>query len=166
VREFVSLEFAAANLTTAQDLAEIPLRLGIRGATGQIREQQLCAAIALRDAVRRSFLRASRGEPQQERDLDTINSFAADEPPVVRLTENGEMVRVAIDPVAGALAEVARDAVALIARQAKRLRVCARAGCGAIFLDASRPGRRRWCSMRRCGNREKVAGYRARQRRS
>ena len=40
----------------------------------------------------------------------------------------------------------------------ERLRSCPR--CGWLFLDTSRGGRRRWCSMRVCGNREKVSRHR------
>ncbi|HTV69103.1 MAG TPA: CGNR zinc finger domain-containing protein [Rhizobiaceae bacterium] len=36
----------------------------------------------------------------------------------------------------------------------ERLRSCPR--CGWLFVDTSRGGKRRWCSMRTCGNREKV----------
>jgi predicted RNA-binding Zn ribbon-like protein len=32
-----------------------------------------------------------------------------------------------------------------------------------MFIDRSRPGRRRWCSMERCGNRDKTARYRQRR---
>ncbi|TIU06903.1 MAG: CGNR zinc finger domain-containing protein, partial [Mesorhizobium sp.] len=32
--------------------------------------------------------------------------------------------------------------------------------CGWLFLDTSRGGKRRWCSMRTCGNREKVSRHR------
>ena len=32
-----------------------------------------------------------------------------------------------------------------------------------LFLDTSRAGRRRWCSMATCGNRQKVAAYRRRR---
>ena len=39
-----------------------------------------------------------------------------------------------------------------------RVRTCA--GCSLLFIDRSRPGRRRWCSMDRCGNRDKTARYR------
>jgi predicted RNA-binding Zn ribbon-like protein len=41
----------------------------------------------------------------------------------------------------------------------ERLRSCPR--CGWLFLDTSRGGQRRWCSMRVCGNREKVSRHRA-----
>ncbi len=39
-----------------------------------------------------------------------------------------------------------------------RLRSCPR--CDWLFLDTSRGGKRRWCSMRTCGNREKVSRHR------
>lgn len=39
-----------------------------------------------------------------------------------------------------------------------RVRTCDR--CGWLFLDSSRGGRRRWCSMSTCGNREKASRHR------
>jgi predicted RNA-binding Zn ribbon-like protein len=39
-----------------------------------------------------------------------------------------------------------------------RIRACSR--CGWLFLDSSRGGRRRWCSMNTCGNREKASRHR------
>jgi predicted RNA-binding Zn ribbon-like protein len=41
---------------------------------------------------------------------------------------------------------------------ADRVRACGR--CGWLFLDSSRGGRRRWCSMSTCGNREKASRHR------
>jgi predicted RNA-binding Zn ribbon-like protein len=43
-----------------------------------------------------------------------------------------------------------------------RVRKCGR--CVLHFLDVSKKGTRRWCSMQLCGNRLKVAAYAARQR--
>ncbi|MGL4960673.1 MAG: CGNR zinc finger domain-containing protein [Inquilinus sp.] len=40
-----------------------------------------------------------------------------------------------------------------------RLRSCPR--CGWLFVDTSRGGKRRWCSMRTCGNREKASRHTA-----
>jgi predicted RNA-binding Zn ribbon-like protein len=58
------------------------------------------------------------------------------------------------------LAAVARSAADIVAEGAEaRLRVCANAGCGLFFYDASRTHRRRWCSMAVCGNRSKVAAF-------
>jgi predicted RNA-binding Zn ribbon-like protein len=39
-----------------------------------------------------------------------------------------------------------------------RLRACPR--CGWLFIDTSRGGKRRWCNMRICGNREKMSRHR------
>ncbi|MFE6872375.1 CGNR zinc finger domain-containing protein [Kitasatospora sp. NPDC057692] len=59
---------------------------------------------------------------------------------------------------------VARDAIALFTGPAAdRIRECGADNCYLLFVDTSRPGRRRWCSMERCGNRHKVRALRARR---
>ncbi|MGW3771464.1 CGNR zinc finger domain-containing protein [Actinomadura verrucosospora] len=45
-----------------------------------------------------------------------------------------------------------------------RFRACAAPGCGGVFADASRAGRRRYCMPEVCGNRVNVANHRARRR--
>lgn len=45
-----------------------------------------------------------------------------------------------------------------------RLRTCANDECREVFIDRSPTGRRRWCDMRICGNRAKVARHRSRAR--
>ena len=47
----------------------------------------------------------------------------------------------------------------------ERLRACGRAGCGIVFADTSRNGRRRFCSVR-CANQVNVTNHRLRQRRA
>ncbi len=44
-----------------------------------------------------------------------------------------------------------------------RLQACRRGGCGAVFVDTSRNGRRRFCSVR-CANQVNVASHRLRRR--
>jgi predicted RNA-binding Zn ribbon-like protein len=39
------------------------------------------------------------------------------------------------------------------------VRQCEDAGCGWLFLDRSNAGKRRWCSMADCGNRNKARNY-------
>ena len=46
-----------------------------------------------------------------------------------------------------------------------RLRACSRSGCGVVFLDTSRNGRRHFCTVR-CANQVNVANHRLRQRRA
>ena len=61
---------------------------------------------------------------------------------------------------ASALSLIAASAVELVKRgDLARLRECSHANCGLRYVDRSRAGRRRWCSMQRCGNRVKVARH-------
>jgi len=46
--------------------------------------------------------------------------------------------------------------VDLLETRADRVRGCANPDCVLWFLDTSRPGTRRWCSMAACGNRDKA----------
>lgn len=64
------------------------------------------------------------------------------------------------DDVLGPLAE---DTMMLLTRVVfDRVRKCE--GCPVHFLDVSKKGSRRWCSMSLCGNKVKVAAYQQRQR--
>ncbi len=63
--------------------------------------------------------------------------------------------------VAGALAIVALRAIALVLDPPRQgVRTCDR--CGWFFIDYSRGRRRRWCSMKTCGNQAKATRYRSR----
>jgi predicted RNA-binding Zn ribbon-like protein len=58
------------------------------------------------------------------------------------------------------LAAIARSAAEIIAEGANApLHRCSNPPCGLFFYDTSRTHRRRWCSMARCGNRNKVAAF-------
>ncbi len=46
--------------------------------------------------------------------------------------------------------------IALLEERGDRIRGCANPECILWFLDTSRPGTRRWCSMAACGNRDKA----------
>jgi hypothetical protein len=45
----------------------------------------------------------------------------------------------------------------------ERFRSCAAPTCSGVFIDSSRPGRRRYCMPGLCGNRVNVANHRARK---
>jgi predicted RNA-binding Zn ribbon-like protein len=61
------------------------------------------------------------------------------------------------------MATIARDAIELFTSDhAGRIRECANPRCILLFVDTSRPGKRRWCSMDRCGNLAKTRRYRRR----
>ena len=54
----------------------------------------------------------------------------------------------------------------LVSGRVERIKQCAAHDCGVLFVDESRAGSRRWCSMAGCGNRQKVRRFRATQRES
>ncbi len=60
---------------------------------------------------------------------------------------------------------LARSAARSLSRgELARLRPCANPNCILWFMDTSKNGTRRWCSMEGCGNRAKVAAHFARKR--
>jgi predicted RNA-binding Zn ribbon-like protein len=150
-------------LGSGADLSDALLRLDVLSHAPAVRPEEVAAALTLREALRRTLAAAFSGEPLPAHDLATLNSYAADEPPLISLSPTGALLKAATDPVRCALSALARDGIATIARRGQDLRRCD--GCGELFLDDSRGKRRRWCSMERCGNRAKVAGYRARRQR-
>jgi hypothetical protein len=121
----------------------------------------LAAMRPLRATVTRMAYGLAAGIAPTPADVAALNAAAA-APPVVRalLPDGGTTV---VEPTAAAaLATLARDAVDLFGGPLReRIRVCAADDCGLLFVDASRPGRRRWCSMERCGNLAKVRAHRA-----
>jgi predicted RNA-binding Zn ribbon-like protein len=92
---------------------------------------------------------------------DTLNGVAAGESAAPRLGADGALRLVGS---AGAvLVSLARETVRLLGgEEARRVRQCAGPTCSIFFLDTSRKGERRWCSMSACGNRAKVERFRRR----
>jgi predicted RNA-binding Zn ribbon-like protein len=67
------------------------------------------------------------------------------------------------DAEAAALSTVARDSIDLFTGAfADRLRECDSPECALLFVDTSRPGRRRWCSSDACGSKDRSAACRRR----
>ena len=64
------------------------------------------------------------------------------------------------------LAAIARSAAELLVEAPRApIRRCANPACRLFFYDDSRTHRRRWCSMKLCGNRHKVAAFLRRHKR-
>jgi len=98
----------------------------------------------------RSGAGAGSGQPAAR---ELVNRAAARPVPVPRLAASGQLTWHADEPVPAVLALVARDALDLVVSGAiARVRNCANPDCQIMFLDSSRPGTRRWCSMNTCGN--------------
>ncbi len=103
-------------------------------------------------------------QPIAARERRLLNALAAHPCLVPRLRPGPTRTWVAVEGVRSLLASVARDAVDLLGGpRAARLKRCEGSRCALLFVDTSRSGHRRWCSMERCGNRAKVAAHRRRR---
>jgi predicted RNA-binding Zn ribbon-like protein len=107
--------------------------------------------------VARSLADDVRPDPS---DIDVINKVSAGADVAPALGDGRPKPRP--PTVARAFSTIARDAVAVFSAGAGRVRHCGADNCALIFLDSSRPNARRWCSMKRCGNRTKVRIHRSR----
>jgi len=95
----------------------------------------------------------------------TLNTFAASPSLVPRLDPDRKRSWQPSAEVTALFSTVARDMIEVATGQlASRIRRCEGVNCAIPFVDTSRPGTRRWCSMERCGNRAKVAAHRRRPR--
>jgi predicted RNA-binding Zn ribbon-like protein len=117
--------------------------------------------VALREAVYAAFAAASAGRPIAKADAETLNRALAGAPGRTNLmiAEAANTWRLpAVTPIAASLlAPVLWSAGDLLAgSHLQKVRLCANEKCRWLFLDDSKSGTRRWCSMSSCGNRAKA----------
>lgn len=129
-------------------------------------EALLRAALALRETARGLLEKrkaGARGDPAAlNRVLALGNAYRElvwmkGQPPRCELRRRGVSVEALLVPVAEAIARLlAKGDFALV-------RKCESPDCTLWFHDRTKSHHRRWCSMAICGNRMKVAAFRARQ---
>jgi predicted RNA-binding Zn ribbon-like protein len=132
---------------------------------GGLTDGDLRAARELRSAVEGAVRSVIDGRPASAAEVRCINSCARLPTPVF-LLRKGAQGRAALEEadLGAVLSVIARDAIHLLATtDRRRLRECAREGCCTLFFDRSPSGRRRWCSMKGCGEMVASASYRRRQ---
>lgn len=147
-----------------EDLAAWLATCGLRLNRSRIHvtTEELRAVRHTRDTLHH-VLRALPDRPAPK-DVALINAAAAHPPLVPRMSEDGRSTWAVPYTAAQALSEFARDAIDLLTGDhVHRVRECAAHDCRLLFVDTSRPNRRRWCSMDRCGNRAKVRALRERR---
>jgi predicted RNA-binding Zn ribbon-like protein len=107
-------------------------------------------------------LASGQGTPQDTRAArEALNAVAALPAARPRLGASGELLREG--NAQDLLATIARMSVELFGGpEHERIRQCEGEGCALLFLDLSRTGSRRWCSMAGCGNRAKARAFRRR----
>jgi predicted RNA-binding Zn ribbon-like protein len=136
--------------------------LGGIGPSATPSDVQLADARQLREATYNVLAAGRLGNAPSTDDVGSINRYARGPVAALQIGPGLGTVRLAADPVAVAITELARAGVELTTGpELSRVRQCD--GCSLLFLDRSRPGQRRWCSMGSCGNRSKTARYRAKR---
>jgi predicted RNA-binding Zn ribbon-like protein len=137
---------------------------GVRPVPAELGMEDLDCARAVRESIYALAHDRIAGRPFSSQNAATLNAVAAHPDPAPALTADGQLAWAADAPAVAALSRVARDAIELLAgSSAARLRECAAPDCAFLFVDTSRPGRRRWCASDRCGNRQHVREHRRRQ---
>ncbi len=132
------------------------------------------AARTLREAIHRLLTARLAASPWEDADVSCVNLAATAPPPVPVLEKTSDQPGVGIVRRVAASGGVARSCLAAVAVDAidvlgraedGRLKACANPVCRTLFLDLSRPGLRRWCSMTDggCGNRAKTRAIRSRR---
>ena len=122
----------------------------------------------LREALGRIFEAAGRDQRPTARELRRLNAFLGAALRRRRLelrADRYDWSWTASDdrPLDAFLAPIVLAAAELLTSPKRsRIRACAAEDCGWLFLDTSRSGRRRWCSMQSCGNRAKARRFYAR----
>jgi predicted RNA-binding Zn ribbon-like protein len=118
-------------------------------------------AIELREAIYRLVLAATTGLSPAPRDAAILNRALRDALAHLRIVATGSMYawdwaddEHALDRMLWPVAYTA--ASLLTSAELHRVRKCAGARCGWLFLDTSKNQSRRWCNMQSCGNRAKA----------
>jgi predicted RNA-binding Zn ribbon-like protein len=160
------------HLSTYDDLLVWSVRTGVLPAGDlderrRSAEQQSRAASAalrrahvLRDAVNGVFGSVAAGATVASGDWVTLRRAAAEGlgHAVACPSGSGYRLEWPQDELLAPIWPVADAAVTLLrSGDLRRVKQCA--GCPWLFLDASRSGTRRWCSMEDCGTHEKIQRY-------
>ena len=154
--------FRAADLVSSREFTNL------QQWDGSSRAQRILEEIrGLREDLRKEILRWEAGGKLHHATIEKLNSLLAMHPLLAKMVETDAGTRVdqyfeARQPE-DLFAPLAYGAAKLFA-EAERTRVRKCGNCVLHFLDTSKKGTRRWCSMQLCGNRLKVAAYAARQR--
>lgn len=155
-------------LRTVADLRLWGQRRGVisDGADGDGPPLELPAALEARELLYRLFLDAARGRRAPDGDLSRLSGLASAAYQAARLEQDAVgSLSWHWDPARLATVRhvAVTSAVTLLSQgPVARLRQCPGDHCGWFFLDSTKRGNRRWCSMSECGQEAKTAQRRAR----
>jgi predicted RNA-binding Zn ribbon-like protein len=150
-------------LTDPRLLSDWAIQAGLLDDAIDVTDDELVAAIELREASYRAVIARLEGRRPQVADVDLLNEWASQPQLAPRLLRTGATRREGTAP--RLLASLAADLLDLIAGpDLENIKRCAHPGCTRLYVDSSRAKNRHWCGMSTCGNKVKVQAFRARQR--
>ncbi|MFE9063772.1 ABATE domain-containing protein [Streptomyces violaceusniger] len=143
--------------------------VGLRPHDEAVTDELLTELWTLREAAYDVVAAVVYGRSPSAVSVALLNDRARPAPPQPLLIATGTGVGVdgADRPLSGRELQsvVVRDLIAVLGDPERRaaLRVCDASLCTMVYLDHTPGGRRRWCSMRLCGNSAKAAKHRERR---
>jgi predicted RNA-binding Zn ribbon-like protein len=157
-------------LVTPDDLTTWLVRAGVMDHPEPVTATVLEQARELREAIDALLVGTIEQAPPNAAALALVDewlAFAGSRPQLVAHDGHVHLAeRAAADSPRRALGMIALDAAQMLGTpaQSARIRICASETCSGRFFDRSPGGRRRWCSMRTCGNATKARRHRERRR--
>ncbi|MEU2212431.1 CGNR zinc finger domain-containing protein [Streptomyces hygroscopicus] len=156
-------------LGTLDRLREWCEGVGLRLHDRAVTDEFLTELRTLREAAYDVAAAVVLARPPSADSVALLNDRARPDPPrpLLAVTDTGVGVEGAGGPLSGRQLQsaVVRDLIALIGDPERRgaLRICDSSLCTMLYLDHTPGRRRRWCSMRLCGNSAKAAKHRERR---
>src|SRR5215467_11543103 len=155
--------FRAAALLSRQEFT----RLAALSTETAESKRKLDSFRQFRERLRSQVLQWKSGGGIDRSTTEELNRLLSEHPMRTKLTNrNGALITepwFTAQKLEDLFAPLAQSAAKLLSEgDPARVRKCN--GCVLHFLDTSKKGTRRWCSMELCGNRLKVAAYALRQR--
>ncbi|KKO53639.1 hypothetical protein XI25_11590 [Paenibacillus sp. DMB20] len=128
----------------------------------EVTKEELELAVRLRTEARKII--ANNVFEHDENGLDAFNELMKGFSFTLHFSDNGEELK----PIrSNGMNGLARLAILIFELKRKkvwhRIRVCSAPDCQWVFVDHSRPGTGKWCTMKACGNRAKNKTYRHRK---
>jgi predicted RNA-binding Zn ribbon-like protein len=127
------------------------------------RDPQTAASVLERAKAFRAHLYSVLRDPAGSAAWDAVADQVGTAAQALHLHRADDTIRWEIAPAADLFAPLAATAWSagelLTSSNLRRVRACPGTGCGWLFLDPT--GRRRWCIMAKCGNREKARRHAA-----
>lgn len=150
-------------LVNIEDLYHWATVMGIKLIADEGNEKLPVAVKELRTTLTETFAEVINGCQPTSKQIDKINQHLlmaplqpslSTEPTLHLASYYSELT------IQQLLGKIAYDAATLITSpQRQQIKTCANEKCVLIFVDTSKGKKRRWCSMKRCGNQAKAANF-------